>query len=249
MQKQEKAHESKNYYMGAGFPSVGPENLGWINKGGCMKKKKVLLLIIVCILILAGCSENQQNSNIISKSSSENLFFFKEGVQSLNYNARFTYLSDVPLPNKVQLLITEKEHFNNGIVYKIKINCDGYFDGIDSWGEDRFNLGYFYVQKDKIYLIRSLDVFDKSTSETDIINEGIIVCQTEEMKDVLEKSEKGWHKSIIVDGNRREYHGYNTLSETGYYERFIWEEDFGLVEYKSGYGAESDNIELYYISD
>lgn len=48
----------------------------------------------------------------------------------------------------------------------------------------------------------------------------------------------------MADGSRREYRGYNTLTETGYYESFIWEAGKGLVEYRSGYGAGADAVEL-----
>ena len=41
------------------------------------------------------------------------------------------------------------------------------------------------------------------------------------------------------------YRSYNDLTETGYYERFVWEKGKGLIEYKSGFGAERDRIYLW----
>jgi len=56
--------------------------------------------------------------------------------------------------------------------------------------------------------------------------------------------EEGWRESIVYDGFMCEYRGYNTLVETGFYECFIWEKGKGLIMYKSGFGAEKDDIEL-----
>lgn len=59
------------------------------------------------------------------------------------------------------------------------------------------------------------------------------------------KEEKGWHEEIMVEGTVCTYRSYNDLTETGYYERFVWEKGKGLIEYKSGFGAERDRIYLW----
>lgn len=66
-------------------------------------------------------------------------------------------------------------------------------------------------------------------------------------EDIRGENERGWHEYISVEDNKSEYHGYNSLIETGYYECFVWEIGKGLIEYKSGYGAGSDAIEVYLI--
>ena len=58
------------------------------------------------------------------------------------------------------------------------------------------------------------------------------------------EGKKGWHESITVNGDICEYRSYNDLTETGYYEGFLWEKGKGMLEYRSGVGAEMDGIEL-----
>lgn len=168
-----------------------------------------------------------------------NPFFINEGEQV--YNARFSELSS---NNEVEVkLLTEMvKEYENGILYEVKISSDKEVQ--DVYGTDRLNLGYFYVQSDKIYLIKDESVQGETMTEAELVGKGIIICQENEKKDLLLEDEKGWHEYILVDGDRREYHGYNTLVETGYYERFIWEAEKGLIEYKSGFGAENYDIQL-----
>jgi hypothetical protein len=177
-----------------------------------------------------------------------NPFFFLNDVSKARYKSRFTFFSEDTLPNEMELLVTEVLNFENGILYELRLDYDKDFDNRHLFGWDRFQLGYFYVQKDKIIMIRGINVLDKIKSEEDIFKECNIVCQEKEHNDALGENEKGWHEYILADGNRREYHGYNTLTETGFYEMFIWEEGKGLVEYKSGFGAEKDDIELQLIT-
>lgn len=237
-------------------------------------KKIFIVLLTVCTFFFCGCYSNLQDKTlpfIVSNESSDNSvsmnseeknislltdmvtidrnpFFFEDDVAIADYNARFTF-TGLDLPNEVELLITEVLSYENGIMYELKINYSEDFRGRNYYGWDRFHLGYFYVQKDKIYLIQDQNVFDSIKTEEDIINSGIIVCQEEEMKDALNENEGGWHEYILVNGNQREYYGYNSLSETGFYEMFIWEQGKGLIEYKCGFGAEKDDIELSLISD
>lgn len=80
--------------------------------------------------------------------------------------------------------------------------------------DNRLDLGFFYVKQD------------------------------EATKDALGKDNKGWHQYIAANGNKREYHSYNNLVETGFYESFVWEKNRGLIKYRSGFGAERDSIDL-----
>lgn len=65
----------------------------------------------------------------------------------------------------------------------------------------------------------------------------------------LGEDESGFHSYLEVKGDKREYHSYNNQVSTGYYESFIWEKGKGLINYRSGYGAESNSIELQLINN
>ena len=167
------------------------------------------------------------------------------------FSGRFSALSEPFEEREVDLIITEVHDFKEGILYELKINANEEIRDcyqLDRFSVDRLNLGYFFVQEEQIFLIREDFFRVKQMTAEELVSIGTLVCQEEEKADVLGTDEQGWHECIAVDGNRREYHSYNDLTETGFYEHFVWENGKGLVAYKSGYGAEADDIELYYKS-
>ena len=98
-------------------------------------------------------------------------------------------------------------------------------------------------------MLRGEDILNEITSEEDILSRGKIVCQDEELKDSLDENQKGEHEYMLLDKNQRQYHSYNNLVESGFYETFVWEQNMGLVSYRSGFGAEKDAIEIYLESE
>jgi hypothetical protein len=235
--------------------------------------KKIMIIILMLGLIVAsGCGKTNDSSNLsqphtdsstlepeqsgfnsdnaesdnakysnTDKENVDNAFFFKDSVSELNYNGRFLF--GEPIEKDIKLHISEVTSAKSGRIYEFKL------DSIDGVPKERLILGYFYVQKDKIYKIEPTEEnLNKFKSNKEIPNDSIIVCQDTEIKDTLSDDEPGWHYYLKVDGNRREYYSYNNMVETGYYETFIWEKDKGLINYRSGYGAERDSIEIQLIN-
>lgn len=186
--------------------------------------KKLRLCFIAFILVLVSCSGEAENANKTGN------YFFPENTHSCVYNVKSSELSI----EEANLLITEIRSFEEGSLYELK--CDDY---------EGLYLGLFFVQEDKIYFIHDENIKEELVSAEVITDLGTLVCQEEERADALDAEEPGWHESITADGSRREYRGYNTLTETGYYEVFVWEQGKGLTEYRNGYGAGRDAIELY----
>lgn len=233
-----------------------------------MKKAMIVILTIGCIFI-NGCASSSDTSNMSKQdgnvgsleSSSQidlntnetdstnskpivtgaesvnNSFFFKSNVTQLNYKGVFLF--NTVLEKDVKLNINEVANLKYGKLYELKIAS------IDDVPNERLNLGYFYVQNDKIYKIKPTEEnLNKLKTSTDLPNDSVIVCQDKEIKDTLSKDETGWHQYMIVNGDTREYHSYNNKISTGYYESLTWEKNKGLIKYRSGYGAEKDLIEL-----
>ena len=219
-------------------------------------KKWLIVLLSICSLYLNCCFNNSQDvtplSNLSTTTEKEtivNRFFFQNNESRVRYKLRLT--PAIPsIPNEVDLLITKVSNFENGTLYELRIDCSEDFPCRNYPERDRFHLGYFYVQKDRILMIRkpNINLGNLKTGADILNNKYTIVCHDEGMEDKLEKNEKGWHERILINGNKREYYLSNTQVETGYYERFIWEEGKGLVEYKSGLGAESCDIWLQNIA-
>lgn len=199
-----------------------------------MRRYVLVWLLIICFL--TGCSVTEKNAedSIESKPS----YFFPSGTVSQTYKGKVLDLA--VQEEEFDISVTEVKRFEEGSLYQLELNCNEEIQ--DEYGVDRKHLGFFMVLDDRIYLINDEDEF-KTVGE--IVNAGTLVCSEEGKKDTLDENACGWHEYILVDGNRREYHGYNDLTETGYYECFVWELGKGLVEYRSGYGAEADAIQLF----
>lgn len=147
---------------------------------------------------------------------------------------------------QIELSVTELKRFEEGNLYELSWNCDK--DMRDSRGADRRYLGLFLVLEDSIYCIGDKDAKVELTTVEELQNAGKLVCSKSAKEDALAENEKGWHEYILVEDGRSEYHGYNNLVETGYYECFVWEAGKGLVGYRSGYGAEADAIDVRLLS-
>ena len=170
-------------------------------------------------------------------------FFFDYGTETAAFEAEF---ASTPFGEyeQVKIQVEQVEQWENGILYTMMIESDTKDDSRYLYGRDRFFLGYFYVSEDKIYRIDENKMEEVNIkNEEDFIARGTVVCQEMGKEDSL-KEEKGWHEEIMVEGTVCTYRSYNDLTETGYYERFVWEKGKGLIEYKSGFGAERDQIYL-----
>lgn len=204
--------------------------------------KKILLAMASIAVIVCGVSIYLCRQDIFLKDwgTNEDSSFFFPNKGTWEYYARFTEVSEAS-DEKIELHVMTVCNIKNDVVYELLIETNQEIQ--DRYGE-RLNLGYFFVTEDKIYLIREEILQWESLTKETLINIGTLVCQDEEKKDALASGESGWHEYIEADGNIRKYCGYNSLTETGYYEQFVWEKGTGLVKYKSGYGAEADGIEL-----
>lgn len=185
----------------------------------------------------------EQNIDVVKSSASkpikstDNMFFFKKNISEVSYKGTFSFNDFAE--KDIKLLINEVKSLKHGNLYELKLSS------IKEIPADRLCLGYFYVQKDRIYKIDpTKENLDKLASSEKIPKNSTIVCQDKEIKDTLGKEEAGWHYNIEVLGDKREYHSYNNLVSTGYYEAFTWEKGKGLISYRSGFGAERDSIEL-----
>lgn len=226
-------------------------------------KKVVTIIIIIGVIFTSGCAKPndiQNNSNQDSHATQDDLttkktvdynktniivsnsFFFKNNVSQLKYKGKFLF--DDIVEKAVKLNINEVANLKYGKLYALKL------DSIEGVPNERLSLGYFYVQKDKIYKIESTEEnLSKRIMNSDLSIGSVIVCQNKEIKDALGKDEPGFHYYLEVNGDKREYHSYNNKVSTGYYESFTWEKDKGLINYRSGYGAERDSIELQLINN
>lgn len=209
-----------------------------------MKRNKLIFNSTIAFILLITvilCEEwSKKKSEMIDQTS----FFFDYGTETVAFEAEF---ASTPFGEyeQVQIQVEQVEQWGNGILYTMMIESDTEDDSRYFYGRDRFFLGYFYVSEDKIYRIDENKMEEVNIkNEEDFIARGTVVCQEMGKEDSL-KEEKGWHEEIMVEGTVCTYRSYNDLTETGYYERFVWEKGKGLIEYKSGFGAERDRIYLW----
>lgn len=211
--------------------------------------KKVIAIITILVFIFnTGCTKKLESKyaltdeeSVNTNDTTNNMFFFEKNVLHEDYKGKFLFFDDIE--KNVELKINEVATLQDGSLYELII------DDIDDVPEERLNLGYFYIMDDKIFRMEATEEnLSRLKTDEDLPSDSVIVCQDKELIDSLSEEEKGWHQFITVDGDKREYHSYNNLVETGYYETFIWEKGKGLVYYRSGFGAERDYIELQLIN-
>ena len=203
------------------------------------KKIKILLYFLFCVLFLSACGKKNQEtipSNLVEKSNLNSFFLENKLVK---FKGRFSSEDGDIIEGDVSIQIEKIVELKSGIIYKLKIQP------IRGVSEERLLLGLFYIQKDKIYKIEpteeNIEIIRK---ENKIPTESNIVCQEGEIKDNLKQEQKGYHQYLLVKEDLREYHSYNNMVESGYFETFIWERNIGLKYYKSDYGAEFSLVEL-----
>ena len=205
--------------------------------------------------------ESTDYDEIIDKNDEEinfeNPYFYSQKECFLSADIQYAYLG---IFINGELKLQWLKEYDNGNLYKLTVESDGNIT--DLLGEERLNI-YFYVTADNIYRLWSYvvqngeviefynnDVLLMETLDTDekLIENGEMVCCMDEKTDELEPSEVGSHVTII---QREEQITYNRVDigasgNREFYERFVWEEGKGLVEYKSGYRRES---EILYIDN
>ncbi len=191
--------------------------------------KKKLRMVLLVGLLLCGCS--RKNTDWDGKTARE-------------YQAVFSGFSGEPEEMNVTLYTKELQRFPEGVLYELTVDSEETaFETYEQDMEERLDGGLFFVCGREIYFIRGGEARENDPSPEEMMRAGILVCSETGKEDPLGE-EKGWHTYIAADGGRREYHAYNDQTETGYYECFVWEAERGLVQYWSGYGARSRDVEL-----
>jgi hypothetical protein len=194
-----------------------------------------------------GTDKSDENINF------ENPYFYSQ--TDCFYSADIQYIDvDTVTTINGELELQWLKEYNNGNLYKLMVEPDGNI--IDYLGNERLII-YFYVTADKIYRLWSYVVQDGKliefynndillieTLNTDekLIENGELVCCTEDKTDESELSEVGKHVTIVQQGEQITYNRVD-IGESGnreFYETFVWVKGNGLVEYKSGYRMEAD---------
>jgi hypothetical protein len=89
----------------------------------------------------------------------------------MNYQGKYLFNTDGLIEKDTVLHIDEIINLENGKVYELKL------DSINDIQNDRLNLGYFYVQQDKIYKIEpNQENLNKLKAGEEIPDNSVIVC-------------------------------------------------------------------------
>ncbi|WP_372999156.1 hypothetical protein [Lutispora sp.] len=222
-------------------------------------KRLLLLILITYVILVSGCGEiikqddaNDQNNDYNSLTTTKNydngsneyesVYFQDDDIISMKYKGQFIF-QDV-YEKEVRINMEILENLNEGRIYQL------YLSPLQGVPVERLSIGYFYESGDTIYKINPTEAnLNMIKSSGNIPEDSVIVCQNAEIQDTLGEDERGWHQYIEVNGDEIEYHSYNNLVETGYYESFTWKKGVGLVFYQTGYGAERASIRLKLISN
>lgn len=212
-------------------------------------KRFNLLFIMIISLCLISCGSVEKSDaglavseGIIDEGKASESFFFSSNTEK----QKVIVTSTIPdLPDRMDLLVTNIASYPDGNLYELRLDYNNEFPCRSYDGWDRRDLGYFYVEENLIYRIKEDEADDIDTwSEEELKSKGTIVCQESPLEDKLGIDESGFHEAIDIDGNFCIYKSYYNNVETDFYESFTWEKGKGLVNYYSGYGAQSFHLDI-----
>jgi len=141
------------------------------------------------------------------------------------------------------------------ITYNLVVKADLFeiyqvaIEDVENVPQDRLLLGYFCVYSDTIYRFYTLEDAEVFMETGKITDNTTILFKTTAIEDTLGKEDKGLHQYIEVNDDVVEYHAYNNLIETGFYETYIWKQGYGLIFYQSGFGAGRESVVLELIME
>ncbi len=216
------------------------------------KIEKICMAIIACLVsvFLVSCQRGIEDDVQQDALPEQNPYFYDTDHIVLGATAEYYELeTKKERPTEIEVYLIKA--YEQGKLYKFVIEPTGYLD------DARTNI-YFYVTSEKIYRIWSyiyqgeevIEFYDNDElltkyldTDEKLIENGEIVCQSEEMPEEKESSTKS---SISLTENKVIYRRYDVQEngETGFYEWFTWERNKGLVDYGSGFGAEGDILYL-----
>ncbi len=110
---------------------------------------------------------------------------------------------------------------------------------------DGRQVDWYFVEKEGLVYKMDYDVFSEYMRTGENQERMVLVASVSPVSDILSESEKGFHNYVEMDDKGYIIgHSWNNSVESGFYETFVWKKDNGLIEYKSGYGADKETIKL-----
>lgn len=199
--------------------------------------KKLLFLCLILISIFTGC---QKESDVDIKGKIEDVSKedipdeFEDNLYTTKYSMDESYEE-----KEITLYINPVKLFPDGTLYEMNTK--------EQIPLERLPI-YLYVQEDKIYRIWQIpEDIEAVEDENELLQESMIVYQKENLEDSLEENAAGDHHYIVADTETIEshYYRYNDYANpSGYWEAFVWTVDKELLQYRSGFNAGADLLEL-----
>lgn len=187
--------------------------------------------------------EKTMQKRIPVLTENSNPYFFPDDVDAVKYSC--TLKSDLGESRieGIEMSVYREKVFSEGILYSLKNDVDrnSFEDDVIKPEKEIFKSRYFYVQKEKIYLIPDVKIKQDITEE-ELIETGTVICQPgSKQEEYFERDSLGTHEFIKTADGKCAYYSYNDSQEGGFYEYFVWQIGKGLTEYRSGYRETTEN--------
>lgn len=189
------------------------------------KSKKVILIeVLSCFLLLAFSlytsasqmgKEKEKTWETVETAfpvlaENPNPYFFPDDVITVTYDCNRKSNSEEKEAGQIKMLIYREKAFPKGILYSLKGEMEESVSGDDASNQEKedFELGHFYVQTDKIYLVRDLEI-RQDTTEEDLIEAGTVICQSEsKAEDEQTRNVLGPHEMIKAADGKCAFYGH-----------------------------------------
>lgn len=227
--------------------------------------KYMCLKMCVSIFVIAaitGCGKvetKDAKKKPTETSEIHNEYFpYTENCQ-IKVSGRF-YFSDL-LEKETTVFVNRERKGKRGEVWHIffqRVEYDSYdSDGRYHMPKECLDMYYFLVKQDRIYWYRMPHMPDnemKTFCEEGRIPEEYthIICQKDEMKDVLSEEESGEHERMLIYGKKKDVRQYNTWTVKKDFSDVLsiytvsFKKNIGLVAYSCSWTAAGKNtVELW----
>lgn len=187
--------------------------LGWI-----------FALISVFVISGLGCTASKKEESI-------NKYW---SMNTKEYRGKFSDEEEY-IEQRVKSNINVLKTKDNETLYEIKLSS------VDGVSENQWIVGYFFLDMNKIYKLKDVEIYNENMSISDFKRNSSVVCSD---NGTQKETESGIEEKIRIKGDTVTYSFSNNRVETGFFEKIVWKKGEGIISYRRGFGAERDLVEI-----
>lgn len=203
---------------------------------------KRMIIFGSLLISLSGCGSAIDNQEVKDSKDTKNITnTWFDTAENVAYKGDSSFPMERPDTFDCHIRNVYVGESPQGALYQLMIDVPA----VAQVPEEVLNIGFFYVEPDRIYRMLELSQEEqrKLLADGEIPDSAVVICQEQAIKD--KNNKKGWHERIDRNGELTGYYRWNDETATNFYEWIIWKEHVGIILYKRGYAAELEDITMW----